>query len=154
MAGTRTRKMNFFTKLATEEPPKKKRRAASKRPAASKRSMEPADSCSDPIARKYDVRKISSRELTLMSQELYQAQRINQDLFAMLSFQPELSNAFEQVGAQGVTRPDPDRPRDAIGEWEKILKTQTQFNNSHYFTSKTRDVIYLLETLDKTRQGI
>ena len=148
MAGTRTRKMDYFTKLAKDNPPTQTHLAAPKP------STEPADSCSDPIARKYDVRNISSTKLTMMSRELYQAKRIDQELFAMLSFQPELSNAYDQVGAREITRPNSDQPRDAIEEWKRILDTQIEFNNSNYFTGKTRDVIYLLESLNKARQGI
>ncbi len=116
-------------------------------------STSPAETCTDPVARKYDVRNISSRELVQMSHELYQAGRIDQELLAMLSFQPELSTAYNQVGAKGIKRPDPNQHRDAIKEWHQILQTQTQFNNSSFFTSKTDDVIHLLETIDKARVG-
>lgn len=148
MAETQTHKMDFFTQLAIDEPSGKTNLADPPHPTAL------ADSCTDLIAQKYDVRNISSGELTTMSRELFQSERIDRELFAMLSFQPELSNAYDQVGTQEVARPRPDQFRDAIDEWKKILDKQMEFNNSSFFTGKTRDVIYLLESLDKARRGI
>ncbi len=148
MPGTRNCKMDFFTKLAETDS------SAQEHIAAAMPARPAADSCTDPIARKYDVRNISSRSLIQMSQELLQADRIDREIFAMLSFQPELSNAYDQVGANGIKRPDPDQPRDAIEEWKNILDTQINFNKYSYFTGKTRDVIYILEQLDKARRGI
>jgi hypothetical protein len=97
--------------------------------------------------RKYDVRNISSIELNMMSGELYQAEAISRAEFAMLSFQPEMSNNFETVGAQGVKRPDPSRHRDALAEWQEILRTQESFGSSDYFTERTRNVVAMLKRL-------
>lgn len=107
----------------------------------------------DPLAAKYDVRAISSLELTVLANELYQDGRIDRELFAMMSFQPEMHQQYDDVGAQGIGRPDPNRKRDALAEWEEILRRQEDFGNSGYFTDQTRRVIQALARLDQARQA-
>lgn len=127
-------------------------------PGASQQAVQAAEpvgpaGVDDPLAGRYDVRKITSREMNRLGQELYQAGRIGREEMAMLSFQPELSANYDQVGAEGIQRPDPDRPRDALEEWQAILARQLEFGNSSYFTEKTRSIIRLLESLDRCRRG-
>jgi hypothetical protein len=105
----------------------------------------------DPLAVKYNVRQITSREMTRLGMELYQAGRIGREEMAMLSFQPEMNANYDAVGAQGVKRPDPDTPRDVLAEWQSILARQESFGNSSFFTDKTRAIIDILEALDASR---
>lgn len=114
----------------------------------------PHPTCSDPLAARYDVRNISSVELSMLGTELYQAGRISREVYAMLSFQPETHACYEQVGAQGISRPDPARQRDALAEWTAILKQQQEFGYSAYFLDQSRAVIELLGRLDRARRGI
>ncbi|MBS3820588.1 MAG: hypothetical protein GVY16_06210 [Planctomycetes bacterium] len=105
------------------------------------------------VAAQYDVHAISSTELNVMSSDLYDAGIISREEFAMLSFQPEMSNNYDAVGAQGIKRPDPTRNRDALAEWERILRTQEQLGSSDYFTEKTRGVVSLLRRLADLRDA-
>jgi hypothetical protein len=92
--------------------------------------------------------------LSRLANELLTGGRVSREAFAMLSFQPEMNACYDVVGAQGVSRPDPDRQRDAIEEWRTILDTQEKFDNSEYFLSRTREIISLLEDLDRARRGL
>lgn len=135
MATTQTRETGFFSKLAMQD-----QKQAAPLNGTTSQAFQAA-------GRKYDVRNISSVELNMMSGELYQAEAISREEFAMLSFQPEMSNKFESVGAQGIERPDPRRNRDALAEWQEILRTQETFGSSEYFTERTRNVVALLKRL-------
>jgi len=109
----------------------------------------PLGTISDPIAAKYDVRNITSLELTLLSNELYTAGRIGREELAMMSFQPELQSCCNNVD----TRTDSNQPRDAIAEWRAILEKQEEFKSSFFFVNLTRRVLSLLESLDRARNG-
>jgi hypothetical protein len=138
MASTDTQNQaGFFSKLAADNTDSASQQTAT--------ISEPLRA----IAKKYNVRNISSTELNIMSSELYNDEIISREEFAMLSFQPEMSNNYEAVGAQGIQRPDPGRSRDALAEWERILQTQEQFGSSDYFTDRTRMVVQLLRRLDE-----
>jgi hypothetical protein len=135
MATTETRpEAGFFTQLAASK-------------SQTGEMLSEATQALRAIAATYDVHAISSTELNIMSSELYDAGIISREEFAMLSFQPEMSNNYDAVGAQGIRRPDPTRDRDALAEWERILRTQEQFGSSDYFTEKTRGVVSLLRRL-------
>ena len=112
---------------------------------------KPAAIITDPIAAKYDVRKISSLELTLLGNELFTAGRINREELAMLAFQPELNQNYDLVGAQIDCKPDPAAPRNAIQQWTDVLENQKTFGCSEYFIAQTRRVLEILTGLDKAR---
>lgn len=127
-------------------------RTSAARPVQQQQTNAPqAPTSTLPMNDGFDVRNISSRQMNQLGQMLYQQGRIGREELAMLSFQPELSSTYDQVGAEGIQRPDPDRPRDALAEWQQILQRQLEFGNSSYFTDKTRAIIGLLESLASGR---
>ena len=115
--------------------------------------VSPLENISDPIAAKYDVRNISSLELTLLGNELFAAGRINREELAMLAFQPELNKNYDLVGAQIDCKPDPNKPKNAIADWTEVLNNQIEFQCSPYFIAQTRRVIEILSSLDAARFG-
>ena len=116
-------------------------------------NAKPAANISDPIAAKYDVRNISSLELTLLGNDLFTAGRINREELAMLAFQPELNQNYDLVGAQINCKPDPALPRNAIQQWSDVLENQQTFGCSEYFIAQTRRVLEILQNLDQARYG-
>lgn len=134
--------MTFFGSLSNTS-------HASDEAGGSKQSAETGDNRE--LARRYDVRNITSTELNRLGRELYDEGRISRELCAMLSFQPELNPSYQQVGAPDVAPPDPNAPRDAVEEWRKILETQETFGTSSYFIDMTRNILHLLESLEHTK---
>ncbi|MCD4823280.1 MAG: hypothetical protein K8S55_01625 [Phycisphaerae bacterium] len=142
-------------KATTAPQATRKRRTKPAAPPATQPTPEktiPLGMISDPIAAKYDVRNITSLELTLMSNELYTTGRIGREELAMMSFQPELQSCCNKVDARDA-RPNSNQPRDTIAEWQGILEKQEEFKSSFFFVNLTRKVISLLESLDRARNG-
>lgn len=78
---------------------------------------------------KFDVRKMSPREMAGRSIELYAVGLISWDEYAMLAFQPELHPSFDTtIGALIGERAAPDRPRNFLAEWEDRLAFELRYN--------------------------
>lgn len=109
-------------------------------------NFERAESLSG-IARKYDVRSMSPREMSTMSQTLYQSGAISFQDHALLSFQPELGTGF--IGAVNQA----DTPKDFIAHWEQQLKIHEQ-HGEESFAKNDRRILNILGNLDALSQQI
>ena len=72
------------------------------------------------LANKYDVRNMSPREMSEMSQNLYKGGVISFQDHALLSFQPELGDNSFGPNSQA------DTPKDFIAHWERQLHIHEQ----------------------------
>lgn len=87
------------------------------------------------VAKKYDVRGMSPRDMAAMSQELYQGGAISFQDHALLSFQPELNPEFNTTLA-GTS--DPDAPRDFIAQWETQLRIHENLGEVNFAKNDQR----------------
>lgn len=88
------------------------------------------------IAKKYDVRNMSPREMAAMSQELYQVGSISFQDHALLSFQPELGPEYSKTltGCPGK----PDTPRDFMAQWNTQLKVHKKSGDTAFIRNDER----------------
>ncbi len=114
--------------------------SASVSSSSAKIDLETAESLSD-IAKKYNIRNMSPREMSEMSQELYQGGTISFQDHALLSFQPELGFNSSEATNQA------DKPKDFIAHWEQQLKLHEQQGESS-FAKNDRRMLNILSNLD------
>lgn len=70
-----------------------------------------------------DVRRLTPREMTELSLDLYLCGLLTYDEYALLAFQPELHPGFDRtIGALIGEKADPDRPRDYVRMWTDRLE--------------------------------
>jgi hypothetical protein len=93
------------------------------------------------IAKKYNIRNMSPREMSQMSQELYQGGAISFQDHAFLSFQPELGFSPSSTVGQA------DMPKDFIAHWEQQLKLHEQ-QGERSFAENDRRLLNILNNLD------
>lgn len=108
------------------------------------------------IARQYDVRAISPREMVDLSVDLYVSGLLTREQYADLSFQPELLPNFEQtIGALTGERAEPDRPRDYTEIWRQRLAFETKHaHGDARVIARTQKILDLLNSFDrKERDG-
>ncbi|MFD2111495.1 hypothetical protein [Thiorhodococcus fuscus] len=117
-----------------------KSQLATTSPSEDTTNLESADSLSR-IAQKYNVRNISPREMSVMSQDLYQGGFISFQDHALLSFQPDLGDGYP-----GATN-RPETPKDFIAHWEQQLKMHEQ-QGELSFAEKDRKILNILGNLD------
>lgn len=96
------------------------------------------------VARKYDVRNMSPRDMAAMSQELYQSGAISFQDHALLAFQPELSPEFNKTLAGSPGKPD--APRDFIAQWETQLQIHENQGDVN-FAKNDRRILNILGNL-------
>ena len=112
-------------------------------------NIEPAKSLAD-VARKYDVRNMSPREMAAMSQELYQSGAVSFQDHALLSFQPELSPESNNIlaGIPGTS----DVPKDFIAQWETQLRIHEKMGEVN-FAKNDRRMLNILGNLAVLRES-
>jgi len=85
---------------------------------------EPSDdlTCSSGSIRRQNLRRLTPREMSELSLDLYVAGLLGYEDYAMLAFQPELHPDYDTtIGTLTGTKAQPDRPRDFIELWEDRL---------------------------------
>ncbi|WP_051309296.1 hypothetical protein [Desulfogranum japonicum] len=103
-------------------------------------NLDTAESLSD-IAQKYNIRNMSPREMSDMSQELYQKGAISFQDHALLSFQPELGFSSNENIHQA------DIPKDFIAHWEQQLQLHEQHGERAYAENDKR-ILNILSNID------
>jgi hypothetical protein len=102
------------------------------------------------IARRYDVRAISPRQMAALSEELYFAGFLSREQFADLAFQSELMPNYDTtIGALTGTRAEPDRPRDFTRVWKaKLAFEMKHLGDDPRIVVRTRKILELLRTIE------
>jgi len=88
------------------------------------------------VARKYDVRNMSPREMAAMSQTLYQSGAISFQDHALLSFQPDLGSDFNPTLAAPPGQAD--APRDLMAQWAAQLQAHEQQGDANFAKNDQR----------------
>lgn len=103
------------------------------------------------IARRYDIRSMTPREMVDLSGELYFAGFLSHDQYADLSFQAELMPNYDvTIGALTGQRAAPDRPRDYTSVWRAKLKFEMKhLADDPGVIERTRKIVELLRTIEK-----
>ncbi len=103
------------------------------------------------IARRYDIRSMTPREMVDLSGELYFAGFLSHDQYADLSFQAELMPNYDlTIGALTGQRAAPDRPRDYGSVWRAKLKFEMKhLADDPRVIARTRKIVELLRTIEK-----
>ena len=70
------------------------------------------------IASRYDVTKITPRQMLAMSKELYDNKLISETEYMFMSFQPEVWDPNAPQTYPGPKKLGPDDPRDMLSEWK------------------------------------
>ncbi|MDV7340148.1 hypothetical protein RYZ26_11125 [Terasakiella sp. A23] len=98
-----------------------------------------------------DVRTTTPREMADLSLDLYIDGSLSYDEYSMLAFQPELHPGYEgTIGALTGDRPDPDRPRDYIAEWEDRFDFERRYPSGNEKTLKQIDrILSVLHSLER-----
>ena len=100
------------------------------------------------ISADYDVHNMTPNELVKLSARLYEIGAIEFGEYAILSFQPELHDDYdENSGFYHELQKDPDRPRDFITEWGRHLWELQRSAPGVYnpTIAATRDIVELLK---------
>ena len=106
------------------------------------------------IAKDYNVKKISSRQIVALSFDLYTAGYIDQDQHLLLSFQAELQPNFDDtIGALINEHSAPDKQRDFISIWiERCSFEQNYPGPDHERAYRLKFILNILRALDKIAQ--
>jgi hypothetical protein len=96
------------------------------------------------IASRYDVTKITPRQMLAMSKELYDNKLISETEFAFMSFQPEVMDPNGPQSNPGPKKLGPDDPRDMLSEW----KYKMSYQGSAEATNNAQNVINALEKVN------
>ena len=94
------------------------------------------------LAQEYDVRNMSPKQMSQMSQQLFDSGLISFEDHALLSFQPEMNYETQQI-----LPGNPEQPKDFIQQWEE----QRQFHlkeGNHNFAQKDQKMLNLLQNLE------
>ena len=97
-----------------------------------------------------DIRRMSPRQAVDLSLNLYINGILPWEEYAMLAFQPELHPDYSRtIGALIGKKPQPDRPRDFIAQWEKRLKFERKYNSANIsLIERTKHLIAALRQID------
>ncbi len=107
------------------------------------------------IAKKYDVKNISPRDMATMSSHLYDGGMISFENHALLSFQPELNQDFNRtIGQFTNTTGQPDAKRDFLGEWSDRLEQEIRDGYPAHMIKNTKQVVSILENMDALRSSL
>lgn len=106
------------------------------------------------IARRYDVRAISPRAMTALSEELYFAGLLDREGYLALAFQAELMPNYElTIGALTGQKAAPDRPRDYTAVWRaKLAFEMKHLGGDPRIARRTRRILELLTELESPRK--
>ena len=76
-----------------------------------------------------DLRRLTPRQMTNVSFDLYTAGVVSFDDYSALAFQPELHPDFNRtIGALTGEKAAPDRPRDFVEQWRERADFQRRHN--------------------------
>jgi len=106
------------------------------------------------IAKRYDVRAISPRAMTALSEELYFAGLLDREQYQALAFQAELMPNYDlTIGALTGQRAEPDKPRDYTQVWRaKLAFEMKHLAGDPRIAQRTRRILELLQELESPRK--
>jgi hypothetical protein len=117
-----------------QPPPLKSRPLALPAPAAEaaraeqKSAAKPAHPARELIG-DVNLRRLTPRQMTNVSFDLYTAGVVSFDDYSALAFQPELHPDYDRtIGALTGERAAPDRPRDFVEQWRERADFQRRHN--------------------------
>ena len=96
------------------------------------------------IASRYDVTKITPRQMLAMSKELYGNKLISETEYMFMSFQPEVWDPNAPQTYPGPKKLGPDDPRDFLSEW----KDKKSYQPTALCASNAQNVINALEKVN------
>lgn len=96
------------------------------------------------IASRFDVTKITPRQMLAMSKELYDNKLISETEYMFMSFQPEVWDPNAPQTYPGPKKLGPDDPRDFLSEW----KYKATYQRSAEATNNAQNVINALEKVN------
>lgn len=94
------------------------------------------------LAIEYDVRNLTPRDMSELSQQLFDQGLIEFDEHALLSFQPEMN-----FDTQQVTQGNPDQPKDFIAQWQEQKRLHLDQGN-HGFAQKDQKILNVLMNIE------
>lgn len=94
------------------------------------------------LALEYDVRNMTPKEMSELSQHLFDSGLINFEHHALLSFQPEMN--YE---TQEILPSRPDETRDFIKQWEQQKELHIRQGN-HQFAQRDQKILNVLTNLE------
>ncbi len=95
------------------------------------------------IASRYDVTKITPRQMLAMSQELYDNKLISETDYMFMSFQPEVWDPNAPQTYPGPKKLGPDDARDFLAEW----KDKQSYQPTALCASNAQNVVNDLEKI-------
>lgn len=96
------------------------------------------------IASRYDVTKITPRQMQAMSKELYDNKLISETEHMFMSFQPEVWDPNAPQTYPGPKKLGPDDPRDFLSEW----KWKESYQPTALCASNAQNVVNALEKVN------
>ncbi len=102
------------------------------------------------IARRYDIRSMTPRQMVDLSGELYLAGFLSHEQYSDLAFQAELMPNYDTtIGALTGKRAAPDRPRDYTSVWRSKLKFEMKhLADDPRVIARTRKIVELLRSIE------
>jgi len=128
---------------------RKPKQASDQLPAQAKQSVQVSLSSSDQVqnlAQEYNVRQMTPKDMSQMSQQLFDSGLIEFEDHALLSFQPTMNYQTQQVLPS-----DADQPRDFIEQWE-AQKAMHLSQGHQSFAQKDQKIINILKNLESLSQ--
>lgn len=108
----------------------------------------PSDDSTRPSGpvRGQNLRRLTPREMSELSLDLYVGGLLGYEDYAMLAFQPELHPDYDTtIGALTGTKAQPDRPRDYIELWEDRLRFErTHSPENRKLIGRIQHIVHLL----------
>jgi hypothetical protein len=109
---------------------------------------EPSNDPTSPSGsvRRQNLRRLTPREMSELSLDLYVAGLLGYEDYAMLAFQPEMHPDYDTtIGALTQTKAQPDRPRDFIELWEDRLRFErTHSPENLELIGRIQHIVHLL----------
>lgn len=96
------------------------------------------------IASRYDVTKITPRQMLAMSKELYDNKLISETEYMFMAFQPEVWDPNAPQTYPGPKKLGPDDPRDFLSEW----KWKKSYQPTALCASNAQNVVNALEKVN------
>ncbi len=96
-----------------------------------------------------DIRRLSPRQMSETSMDLYVAGILPWEEYAMLAFQAELHPDYDKtIGALTGEPAAPDRPRDFLNLWEERLRFEEKHNAGNpNLVARTRRIVQVFRQI-------
>ena len=96
-----------------------------------------------------DIRRLSPRQMSETSMDLYVAGILPWEEYAMLAFQAELHPDYDKtIGALTGEPAAPDRPRDFLSLWEERLRFEEKHNaETPHLVARTRRIVQVFRQI-------